>query len=126
MEDFVDVLGYKIFYKIFGDAVKGTVLCLHGGPGMTHDYILPIADLAQYGYRVVFYDQLGCGRSQLPADKSLFVMERYVEELEEVRRILKLGRVHLLGSSCGGQLALAYALEVSEELEEPHYGRSTT
>ncbi|MFI5450057.1 MAG: proline iminopeptidase-family hydrolase [Candidatus Bathyarchaeia archaeon] len=117
MEDFVDVLGYKIFYKIFGDAVKGTVLCLHGGPGMTHDYILPIADLAQYGYRVVFYDQLGCGRSQLPADKSLFVMERYVEELEEVRRILKLGRVHLLGSSCGGQLALAYALKYQKNLK---------
>jgi len=84
---------------------------------MTHDYILPIADLAQYGYRVVFYDQLGCGRSQLPADKSLFVMERYVEELEEVRRILKLGRVHLLGSSCGGQLALAYALKYQKNLK---------
>ncbi|HYW01877.1 MAG TPA: proline iminopeptidase-family hydrolase [Candidatus Acidoferrum sp.] len=117
MEDFVDALGYKIFYKIFGDAVKGTVLCLHGGPGMTHDYLLPIADLAQYGYSVVFYDQLGCGRSQLPADKSLFVMERYVEELEELRRILKLGRVNLLGSSCGGQLALAYALKYQKNLK---------
>jgi len=117
LEDFVDALGYKIFYKIFGDAVKGTVLCLHGGPGMTHDYLLPIADLAQYGYSVVFYDQLGCGRSQLPADKSLFVMERYVEELEELRRILKLGRVNLLGSSCGGQLALAYALKYQKNLK---------
>jgi len=115
-EGYVNILGYKLFYKSFGEASKGTVLCLHGGPGATHDYMLPLADLSAYGYRVVFYDQLGCGKSELPKNHALFVMERYVEEVEELRKVMRLGRVHLIGSSCGGQLALAYALKYQRKL----------
>ena len=113
---FVRVLGYDLFYKSFGKAEKGVVLCLHGGPGATHDYMLPMADLAEHGYRVVFYDQLGCGKSEVPKDRTLFVPERYVEEVEQLRRKLRLGRVHLLGSSWGGMLAIAYALKYQRNL----------
>jgi len=117
MEDFVEILGYRIFYRIFGEPTKGTVLGLHGGPGATHDYLLPLTDLTKRGYRVVLYDQLGCGRSELPKDRGLFVMERYVEEVEELRKKLSLGKVHLVGSSCGGQLALGYALKYQKNLK---------
>ena len=110
-EGYASVLGYKLFYRIFGEPRNGTVLCLHGGPGATHDYILPLADLAQGGYRVVFYDQLGCGRSEVPKDPALLVVERYTEEVEEFRKVMKLGKVHLVGSSFGGQLAISYALQ---------------
>ncbi len=57
-EGFVNVLGFNLFYRSFGTPEKGTILCLHGGPGSTHDYMLPMADLSKIGYRVVFYDQL--------------------------------------------------------------------
>ena len=109
-EGYVTVLGYRLFYKAFGEPRKGTILCLHGGPGATHDYLLSMTDLSRAGYRVVFYDQLGCGNSELPRDPGLFVIERYTQEVEELRRALKLGRIHLIGSSFGGQLALSYAL----------------
>ena len=85
------------------------VVCLHGGPGMTHDYMLPLAELTQHGYEVVFYDQLGCGKSERPLNPALFTIERYVEELENIRCTLGFGTMNLVGSSFGGALALAYA-----------------
>jgi proline iminopeptidase len=112
----VKVLGYRLFYKSFGTPCRGTILCLHGGPGATHDYLLPLADLAKDGYRVVFYDQLGCGRSEVPRDKQLFVPERYVEEVEAFRKQMKLGKVHVIGSSWGGMLAIAYALKYQRNM----------
>jgi len=109
-EGFARVLGYRLFYRSFGEATKGTVLCLHGGPGASHDYLLPLADLAQFGYRVVLFDQLGCGRSQRPRGTALYTIDHHVEEVEGIRRALHLGRVHLMGSSYGGALVLATAL----------------
>ena len=108
---FAKVLGYRLFYRSFGAADKGTVLCLHGGPGASHDYLLPLADLAQFGYRVVLFDQLGCGRSQRPRGTALYTTDHHVEEVEGIRRALRLGRVHLMGSSYGGALVLATALK---------------
>jgi len=110
------VLGFDLFYRQFGTPQKGEILCLHGGPGATHDYLLSMADLADYGYRVTFYDQLGCGRSQLPKDLSLFVAERYIEEVDAFRRKMKLGRPHIIGSSWGGMLAIAYALKYQRNM----------
>ncbi len=112
---FVTVDGYRLFYRSFGrDGRRPTVLGLHGGPGGCHDYLLPLADLAERGYRLVLFDQLGCGRSDVPADRSLFTLDHHVTETEEVRRALGLGRVHLLGSSYGGLLAIAVALQRPE------------
>ncbi len=103
--------GFPIYYRICGDPTeRPTVLCLHGGPGATHDYLQPLSDLTRQGYRVAFMDQLGCGRSERVTDTSLFTVEHNVQEVEEVRRNLDLGRVHLFGSSYGGLLAIAYAL----------------
>lgn len=107
---FVEVLGFRLFFRSFGEGRgRPPVLVLHGGPGMSHDYLLPLTDLAQRGYRVVLFDQLGCGESEIPSDRSLFTLEHHVEETEGVRRELGLGAVHLLGSSYGGLLALAFA-----------------
>ncbi len=115
-EGFVKVLGYRLFYRSFGVPMKGTVLCLHGGPGASHEYLLPIADLAQFGYRVVLFDQLGCGHSQRPRGTALFTTAHHVEEVEGIRRALHLGRVHLFGSSYGGALVLATALKYQRNL----------
>ena len=122
-EGYINLLGYKIFYKSYGaPGDSGRVLGLHGGPGGSHFVWLPLAELAQFGYRVVLYDQLGCGKSELPVDacrfpESIFTVQHYIEEVEEMRRALGLGRIHLVGSSWGGQLALAYALKYQENLK---------
>ncbi len=115
-EGFAKVLGYRLFYRSFGTPKKGTVLCLHGGPGASHEYLLPIADLAQFGYRVVLFDQLACGHSQRPRGTALFTTAHHVEEVEGIRRALRLGRVHLFGSSYGGALVLATALKYQRNL----------
>jgi len=61
--------------------------------------------------RVIFYDQLGCGRSDRPGDLSLWNVDRFVEELAQVRSALNLDRLHLFGSSWGGMLAMQYVLD---------------
>jgi proline-specific peptidase len=86
------------------------LLCLHGGPAFPHDYLEELEGLADRR-RVVFYDQLGCGRSDRPNDKSLWEIDRFVEEVAVVREALGLETAHLLGSSWGGMLAMQYVLD---------------
>jgi proline iminopeptidase len=115
----VNVEGFRIFYRIKeakGERRRGTLLGLHGGPGATLDYLSPLDALADYGFRVVLYNQLGSDRSDVPQDDSRFTVEHYVEEVEGVRKSLGLGRVDLLGHSWGGMLAIAYALKYQENL----------
>jgi len=116
-DGYVSVSGYKLYYKIFGANNPETVLCVHGGPGLTHDYILSMADLAKDGYKVVFYDQLGCGKSDVPKNLNMFTIERALDDLEGFRREMKLGKVHMFGSSYGGLLAIAYALKYPGNLK---------
>ena len=115
-EGFIEVSGHRLFYRSFGSGEQGTILTLHGGPGATHDYMLPVSALADYGYRVVFYDMLGSGKSDAPEDLSLYRIENWANEAEEVRDALELGKVHMLGHSLGGSIALSYALSYQDQL----------
>jgi proline iminopeptidase len=116
-EGFVKVLGFDLYYRSVGSPnAPATVLVLHGGPGVSHDYLVPLIDLTRWGYRVVLFDQLGCGRSEIPPGTDLFTLEHHVEETEGIRTALGLGRVHLIGSSYGGLLALAYAIKYQQHL----------
>lgn len=112
-EGFIQVGGYRVWYRIVGggdDHEKIPLLTLHGGPGVPHDYITDLVDLASDARRVIFYDQLGCGRSDQPNDPSLWTIERAVEEVGIVRHELGLDKVHLWGQSFGGLFAIEYAL----------------
>jgi len=105
--------GGQTWYEVVGDGEepgKLALLCLHGGPGAPHDYLEPLGALADTGRRVVFYDQIGCGKSWLEADPSKWTVELFVEEVGAVRDALGLDRLHLFGSSWGGMLAMEYAL----------------
>ena len=116
-EGMLRVHGYRLFWKSVGaPGVRGTLVALHGGPGATHEYLLSLNDLAAHGYRIVYYDQLGGGRSDLATHVSEYSVDRDVQDLEELRTQLGLGRVHLFGSSYGGMLAIAYALAHPEGL----------
>ena len=110
-EGYLDVPGGKVWYRAVGDnAGSAPLLCLHGGPGFTHYYLEPLEALADRR-RVIFYDQLGCGRSDRPGDLSLWNVDRFVTELAQVRSALNLDRLHLFGSSWGGMLAMQYVLD---------------
>ena len=114
-EGYVPFHGYRTWYRVLGDLARpapGTLplLMLHGGPGMSHDCLEPLEALARTGRPVVLYDQLGCGNSAVPDDPPRWTIPLFVGELAAVRAALGLDRLHLLGFSWGGQLALAYAL----------------
>jgi len=108
-EGFVEVPAGRVWYGIAGEGNGVPLLTLHGGPGAGHDYLEPLEGLGNER-PVVFYDQLGCGKSEIPDDERLWRVERFVEEVGAVRKALGLERVHLLGQSWGGMLAIEYAL----------------
>jgi proline iminopeptidase len=108
-EGFVDVPGGKVFYRMIGDGPGTPILALHGGPGGTSCRFEALAPMAGER-RVVFYDQLGSGRSVAPDDSTLWRLPRFVDEVDAVRRALGLDTIHLLGTSWGGALAAEYVL----------------
>jgi proline iminopeptidase len=111
---------YEVWTKRVGNSRATRLLLLHGGPGATHEYFevcdsyLPAAGIEYY-----YYDQLGSGLSDHPDDPSLFELDRFVEEVEQVRIALSLDADSfvLLGHSWGGILAIEYALRYGEHLK---------
>jgi proline iminopeptidase len=113
----VTVDGHTVVAYSFGSGDE-VVFCLNGGPGLPCDYLREAHScLKDHGYRVVAFDQLGTGAADRPTDPALWTIGRYVEETETVRKALGLGRVHLLGHSWGGWLAIDYALTLPEALK---------
>ena len=108
-EGYIDVPGGQVWHKIVGSGEAVPLLTLHGGPGAGHDYLESLEELASER-PVVFFDQLGCGQSDKPDDVSLWRIDRFVDEVKAVREALGLERVHLLGQSWGGWLAIEYMI----------------
>jgi proline iminopeptidase len=108
-EGYIEVPGGRVWYQVVGAGDAVPLLTLHGGPGATSDTLTPLQDLADER-PVVFYDQLGGGRSDQPTDKALWRIERFVKELAQVRSALGLQQIHLLGQSWGTMLAVDYML----------------
>jgi proline iminopeptidase len=110
---------YRVWVKRIGNNPDLRVLLLHGGPGSTHEYLeacdtyLPAAGVEYY-----YYDQLGSGFSDQPDEPSLWELDRFVDEVEQVRRALGLDRDNfvLYGQSWGGILAIEYALRYQQHL----------
>jgi len=113
-EGYVDYLGYRTWYRVVGDldAPAAPLLALHGGPGSTHHYFGPLEWLAEER-PVVLYDQLGCGSSDRPQDLEWSIAV-FRDEVDAVRLQLGLERIHLLGTSWGGMLALEHVLSGAE------------
>jgi proline iminopeptidase len=111
---------FKVWTKRVGNNPRIKVLLLHGGPGMTHEYLEAFDSyLPDAGIEYYYYDQLGSAYSDQPDEPSLWELPRFVEEVEQVRRALKLdaGNFYLLGHSWGGMLALEYALKYQQNLK---------
>lgn len=108
----------KTYFRVVGKSRSHRpLLCIHGGPGMAHDYLHPLEAMTTTGRRVVFYDQLGCGRSDAVGDSVDWSIDLFVDELAAVREAAGLERCHILGHGWGGMLALEYALRRPEGLE---------
>ncbi len=113
----VEVDGYNVVAYSYGEGEE-VLFCLNGGPGLPCDYVRDAHSwLADKGYRVVAFDQLGCGSSDRPDDPSLWTIERYVEEAETIRKALNLSKVNLYGQSWGTWFGIEYALTYPENFK---------
>lgn len=112
-EGYISFRDHQVWYRsVEPNEASGKLplLCLHGGPGIPHDYLQPLEAIAQTGRRVVFYDQLGCGNSDRAKNADLYSIDWFKDELVAIRRELGLEQIHLFGQSWGGCLALEHAL----------------
>lgn len=118
----IESLGKKfnIWTKRFGNNPKTKILLLNGGPGGTHEYFQCFENfLPQEGVEFIYYDQLGCGYSDNPNDTAYWDLNRFVEEVEQVRVALGLNKdnFYLLGHSWGGILAMQYSLKYQQNMK---------
>ena len=110
---------FKVWTRRFGNNARIKLLLLHGGPGCTHEYFEPCDSyLPAAGIEYYFYDQLGSHYSDQPEDPTLWEIDRFVDEVEQVRRALGLdaSNFFVLGHSWGGILAMEYALRHQQHL----------
>jgi len=111
---------FKVWTKRFGNNPRIKVLLLHGGPAMGHEYMECFESFfPQEGFEFYEYDQLGASYSDQPKDSSLWTIEHYVEEVEQVRKALGMNKdnFYILGNSWGGMLGMEYALKYQDNLK---------
>lgn len=111
---------FHVWTKRIGNNPRIKVLLLHGGPGMTHEYLEAFDSFFPgAGIQYYYYDQLGSFYSDQPTDTGLWTVARFVEEVEQVRKALGLDKdnFYLYGQSWGGLLATQYALKYQQHLK---------
>ncbi len=112
---------FNVWTKKFGNHPTVKVLLLHGGPAMGCEYMECFESfLPPMGWEMYEYDQLGCFRSDIPEGKDeLWQVDRFVEEVEQVRKALGLTKdnFYIIGNSWGGMLGMQYALKYQDNLK---------
>lgn len=111
---------------VFGDLSSGVrpLICLHGGPGALHNYLLRISQLAPlYGIPVVLYDQLGCGKRtrlrEKAGDEAFWTIDLFLSELDNLLQHLGIQDDYdLLGHSWGGILGSSHAIRHPKGLHQ--------
>ena len=109
-EGYAQVIGGKIWYGVSGNIRSNEIplLVVHGGPGMSHDYLAPLAKLAK-NRAVIFYDQLDAGKSDRPNEPKNWNITRFLDEISTLISLLSIKKFNLFGNSWGGTLSAAYA-----------------
>ncbi len=102
--------GVTLYYRVAGSG-PDTLLVLHGGPGLHMDYIVPDLEPLSEQYTVIYYDQRSAGRSTMVIDSASLHIDRYIADLEEVRRYFGIDRLTLFGHSWGAVLGARYVRE---------------
>lgn len=109
-EGFVQVQGGRIWYQVVGKGKGTPLLLIHGGPGSNSCRTIPGYSMLSDERPVIFYDQLGSGRSDRPTDTILWRTDRFAEEVVALRKALGLKKIHILGHSWGGTVLAEYML----------------
>lgn len=114
---FVKTDGAELFCKEIGTG--DPLIVLHGGAGyLTHDYLLSPLQCLANSNRVIFYDQRGLGKSTGEITSEQITLEKYITDVEVVRKSLGIEKVSLLGHSWGSFLALHYAITYPDNVEK--------
>src|SRR5262245_11793288 len=113
-ETLVDNGGVILYVKTVGRGPP--LVVVHGGPGASHDYLLPNLYRLASSYRLVFIDERGSGRSPRLAETKQGTVEKMADDVEAVRTALHLGKIALLGHSYGGVVVQAYAFKYQANL----------
>jgi len=99
--------GVKIYYRTFGTGTP--ILIINGGPGLNSDGFVDLAKTLSAQNQTIIYDQRGTGKSVMQIDASSITMELMIDDIENLRKELKIERWIILGHSFGGMLASYYA-----------------
>lgn len=105
----------RLYYKSVGTGEA--IVVLHGGPGINHSYFLPQLGTLARTYRLIFLDQRAHGRSTAPRDTNAITLKNFVDDLEALRRTLRLGPMNLMAHSWGSLVALSYAAQYPSSLK---------
>jgi proline iminopeptidase len=107
--------GTNLFFSLTG---KGDyLLVIHGGPGLNHSYFKPHLNPLENTFKVVYYDQRACGKSSIPATDSISI-KFLVDDIEEIRKVLKTDKINILAHSWGVVLAVRYALQYPSRINK--------
>lgn len=114
---YIEVEGARLFVRVVGSGQP--LLVVHGGPGMSHDYLAPqLIESFKDAYQLIFYDQRASGKSSGVEDTSLIHLTQFVDDLERVRQHFKIDRLNLLGHSFGGLLAMYYSIAYADKVDK--------
>ena len=108
-----------LYWVEYGDPAAPPILLLHGGPGASHDYLLPQMLVLAEEHRLVTYDQRGGGRSRHDDDRAVIGWRDQVEDVARVADELRVSPLTIVGYSWGGLLAMLYAVEASSGGVQP-------
>lgn len=115
-ESFVNVGTTKLFCRTIG---KGNpLIVLHGGPGLSQDYLQPHLYRLAENNLVIFYDQRGCGQSTGEINAKTINIQTFVADLDIIRQAFNFQKVSILGHSWGGLLAMHYAIAHPHHVEK--------
>src|SRR5262245_2519950 len=111
---FVNVNGKRLWYRIEGRGAP--LLLIPGGPGASHTYFWPSFSILSRDFRIIYFDPFGRGQSDRAADPAEYTFAHDVDEIEGLRRALRLDRINIYGQSYGAMVAEAYALKYTDSV----------
>jgi proline iminopeptidase len=107
-----EINGTQLFYRVLGSGEP--ILIIHGGPGLSHDYLLPNLKNLSNKYKLIFYDQRASGSSSINLDVNSITIDNFIQDIDELRNVFGIEKLNIMAHSWGGILAMKYAIKHSE------------
>ena len=104
---FKEINGTQLYYKVLGSGEP--ILIIHGGPGLSHHYLLPNLKSLSEKYKLIFYDQRASGSSAQDLDANSVTIDNFIKDIDALREAFDLKTLNIMAHSWGGILAMKYA-----------------